>query len=295
MVSRELGQQIAALGQAAGLGSPQDRELAIYRLNLASLRCTMPALYGLYADPDRRATVIAMEDLTGRVRQHGPERDAAWPQDDLDAVLRGLARFQAPAFGVRGRPMRERLAAAGVGHLQAEQALPLWRSLADHAEDALSAWAGSDTVKQLRQLIDRFDAWYGQYVALGQTVIHNDFTPRNIALRGQNDHAELCAYDWELAGLGSPQRDVAEFLCYTLNEHTHPDEIRFWVHRHREHLAAASGIEPDSATWEEGFVLALYCVLTTRLTALALIHRVHAQPYLPKVVRTWRHVHDALR
>ncbi len=69
------------------------------------------------------------------------------------------------------------------------------------------------------------------------TMIHNDCNPRNICLRRNTapsvpsvpapppgdadslpypDQRSLCMYDWELATIGVPQRDLAEFLAFTL-------------------------------------------------------------------------------
>ena len=50
----------------------------------------------------------------------------------------------------------------------------------------------------------------------GSALIHNDFNPRNLALRREVGGWRLCAYDWELATIGVPQHDCAEFLCFVL-------------------------------------------------------------------------------
>lgn len=54
------------------------------------------------------------------------------------------------------------------------------------------------------------------------TLIHNDCNPRNICLHKQDggQGARLCLYDWELAKLDTPQRDLAEFLTFTLSPAT---------------------------------------------------------------------------
>ena len=53
------------------------------------------------------------------------------------------------------------------------------------------------------------------------TLIHNDCNPRNLCLRKSVPGAALtgtrtCLYDWELATLDVPQRDLAEFLAFVL-------------------------------------------------------------------------------
>ena len=53
------------------------------------------------------------------------------------------------------------------------------------------------------------------------TLIHNDCNPRNICLRKSplqvsGESCSLCLYDWELAAIDVPQRDLAEFLTFVL-------------------------------------------------------------------------------
>ena len=53
-------------------------------------------------------------------------------------------------------------------------------------------------------------------------------------LRGLPGGAErLCAYDWELATIGAPQRDLAEFLCFALAPETAANDAPAWVQRYR--------------------------------------------------------------
>lgn len=45
------------------------------------------------------------------------------------------------------------------------------------------------------------------------TLIHNDFNPRNVGIR---ESGKPVIYDWELATYGIPQRDIFEFLAFAL-------------------------------------------------------------------------------
>lgn len=64
------------------------------------------------------------------------------------------------------------------------------------------------------------------------TLIHNDCNPRNLCLRKHpvqlkepGEVCTLCLYDWELATIDVPQRDLAEFLTFTLSPAT-PIDVR---------------------------------------------------------------------
>ena len=97
-----------------------------------------------------------------------------------------------------------------------------------------------------------------------QTMIHNDCNPRNICLRlplanslskdrdlkgldfssvPYPDLRTLCIYDWELATIDVPQRDVAEFLSFVLMPST---PLSVWIEHldfYRQHLLLYSGLK----------------------------------------------------
>ena len=64
-----------------------------------------------------------------------------------------------------------------------------------------------------------------------KTLVHNDFNSRNIAIRKTG---EVCIYDWELAILNVPQRDVFEFLAFTFELNFNEDEFRTLTEFHYE-------------------------------------------------------------
>jgi aminoglycoside/choline kinase family phosphotransferase len=176
----------------------------------------------------------------------------------------------------------------GLTRKRACELTPLWDALATHAVPYFEDWAGPSMTRTHRQLVESIDTWWKGLEQQPRTLIHNDFSPRNIALR-QDDHGfRLCAYDWELATLGPPQRDLAEFLCFVLPPDVRIDEVERSVERHRDLLEAAAGISIRREMWREGFRSALADLLVDKLAFYALINRVRPQPYLPRVVRTWQ-------
>ena len=118
-----------------------------------------------------------------------------------------------------------------------------------------------------------------------QTLIHNDFNPRNVALRRDSIGLRLSAFDWELATIGAPQRDLAEFLSFVLPTGRVARTIARWVERYRSLLAAESGVAFPREEWEAGFRAALCELLVDRLSFYAMIDRVRPQAFLSRVVR----------
>src|SRR5439155_5808929 len=125
-------------------------------------------------------------------------------------------------------------------------------------------------------------------------LIHNDFNPRNVALRHDPAAPEglrLCAYDWELATLGAPQHDLAEFLCFVLTPDATREQVEHHLELHRRMLAQAAGTVIDAGSWRLGFRASLADLLVNRLALYALVHRVRKQRFLERVVRTWYRLH----
>jgi hypothetical protein len=124
--------------------------------------------------------------------------------------------------------------------------------------------------------------------------VHNDFTPRNLTLRETGTGPRLCAFDWELAGIGVPQHDLAELLCF-VGKRIDVTQLARWLELHRCELERASACNIDPAAWRDGFVLSLQHLLINRLPMYAMIHRFRPQLFLPQVVRNWLHLFRSAR
>ena len=104
-----------------------------------------------------------------------------------------------------------------------------------------------------RALIDRMSQWWPHLESQTSTLIHNDFNPRNVCLRQTGAGFTLCAYDWELATVGAPQRDLAEFLCFVLASDTPDGQIDHWIEQHRTALETETGDRIDKILLRAGF------------------------------------------
>src|SRR5262245_11190986 len=174
------------------------------------------------------------------------------------------------------------------------QMLPLCRALADHAAPFFTEWGGRALARRHRALIDEVGASWRALDALPRTLIHNDFNPRNFALRGTPEAPTLCAYDWELATLAVPQRDLAELCCFVLGTALSRLDVIDLVELHRAKLQESAGQPIDSETWRLGFRLSLQDLLVTRFPMYVLGHRVQPQRFLPRILRTWQTLDEQL-
>src|SRR6185295_13238529 len=126
--------------------------------------------------------------------------------------------------------------------------IDLWTTLAQHAAPAFDAFtnARGEMRAARADVLDRLPEWSTLGSSIPRTLIHHDFNPRNLVLRAGCDRSlRLCAFDWELATVGMPQRDLAELLCFTLPEGVTRAGVDDWVERHRRALARETGRNID--------------------------------------------------
>ena len=101
--------------------------------------------------------------------------------------------------------------------MDTEELTPFWMALAENARPLISSSWGRNS-RSLQDLAISELPSHGKLACeLPATLIHNDFNPRNIALRPAKEGCRLCAYDWEMARIGLPQHDLAEMLCFVLS------------------------------------------------------------------------------
>ena len=286
MLSPALGRALSAHRYGLGITRSHLREPAIYEDDDPRIADHRPAAFVI----DHRRNLIALESIDDAVLMNALS-PAAWTDDAIDAALAGAAKIHARWFGQENAlverewlpPIRDTVART--------EMIPLWRALSEHAASRL-AWRNHRLRAIHASLVDDVATWSRELDAAPRTLIHNDFNPRNIAIRRGDGVPRLCAFDWELATVGAPQRDVAEFLCFTLPPDAPRDVVGKWVERSRSLFAAAARVEIDRARWERGMSAALCDLLVDRLAMLAMIDRVRPQTFLARVVASWLNVFD---
>lgn len=302
----EIGQSVAdlcgpALGEAygrfkhgIGLDGTHLRELAIYEQRHPDFRRHVPTCYGIVRDDRRHRWALVLERLTGTVLMDSADDVRQWAPEHVEAAVHGLARLHAIWYGRETELLRQ----PWLGHVFSARSMAataeLWRALATHAGSLFGKWAGNRIRRVQKELIDAVGRWWRGLERGSRTLIHNDFNPRNITFRRTREGLRLCAYDWELATLGVPQRDLAELLCFVLTPQSSGDEVDHYVELHRASLEHATNRSVDLSSWRAGFELSMADLLINRFGMYAMIHTFRPLPFLGRVVRTWWMIHERL-
>ncbi|TDD96352.1 phosphotransferase [Actinomadura rubrisoli] len=271
-----------------GFKDVHTREVALYRSGDPALARVMPEVYGVHVDPEREAYVILMERLgPGVILKDTADRPGLWRGEHVRAAIEGIAGVHAAWLG-----REDELTARGwLGRVQSAERMSamggLWTAMAEQHAAEHPQWFTPDVLHRLRRIIDSSGDWWARLERLPRTLVHNDFNPRNIALRASD--LSLVAYDWELATLHVPQRDLVELLAFVLPADAGEDDVAALLELHRQAVRDAGAEVPGPDSWREGYRLALWDFSITRLQLYLMAHTHRELPFLkhlvPNVVR----------
>jgi aminoglycoside/choline kinase family phosphotransferase len=283
----DVGTAFARYRERLGLAGGQ-RELALYGQTDQRWRQNTPKVYGTGCDAERRLGWVVLEDLSAGLWMDPCEAAGVWRPGQIEAAIRGLAELHTIWFERQAELSAQPWLGPVFTAASMAEMTELWTALASHAARTFVAWLGPDVRRVQRRLLARLERWWRPLEQLPHTLVHNDFNPRNLALRDTADGWRLCAYDWELATSAVPQHDLAQFLCFVLPADCSRSTVRHYLDLHRETLEAATGRRLAADDWQRGFALALGDLLLNRWAMLALVHAVRRQPFLKRVLHTWR-------
>ncbi|MCP4871068.1 MAG: phosphotransferase [Proteobacteria bacterium] len=267
------------------------KELEIYAQRDERFTRHVPGIYGLHADPKREIYLVVMERLQRMVHMDSADDVSGWSLDDIESALRGIAQIHAVWYGKEAELLEQNWLPDYPTAKRMEACSELWEALGVHAWDEFPRWFGKDDLKHHRLLVNSITDWWGEIEQLPRTLIHNDFNPRNLCLRPVGDGAtRLCVYDWELATLGLPQHDVAEFLSFVLSDSVDEATVSHLVGVHRQALQEASGVTIPEDVSKLAWRRSLQDLVINRVPMYAMAHTFRHYGFMERLSRTLRHL-----
>jgi len=227
------------------------KELELYRL-LDQLDLNIsPDLYGSHIDHDREIFLLINELLNPSELAlfNSEDYPDKWSQKRIDSTIESIAKFHLKSKNQLSEN-------SSVKELNPNECNELYLKLINIIID------DSETEKEkgLRERLLQYLLDLNTPPNLEKTVIHNDFNPRNVAVRNDGN---ICIYDWELAVVGFPHRDIVEFLSFTLNEDFTSVELNGYL---KLHFQLENKHEIPWDLWKEGYVYSLKEYLVTRVS-----------------------------
>jgi hydroxymethylglutaryl-CoA reductase (NADPH) len=230
----------------------------------------IPKYFGKHVNPKREIFMLIQEYLANEDMKimNAENRPECWKPDDIVTVINAITSFH------------QQVRATDFTHVQAFQP---WKAthLYKKMMQILIAECAQDSQKnKLQQLHNEIDNLQQQADAIPfqKTIIHNDFNPRNIAIRNNGKPA---IYDWELAVVDFPQRDIVEFLSFVLRSNFKKDELYFYIKTH--YLLYPT---TDWNTWLNAYRYALKVYIITRLSFYEVSSILVAYDFSKRVLKT---------
>jgi hydroxymethylglutaryl-CoA reductase (NADPH) len=124
------------------------------------------------------------------------------------------------------------------------------------------------------------------------TLLHNDFNPRNIAIRANGDP---CIYDWELATYGIPQRDIFELLAFTLTPNFESSDAIAVLKHHFKQVQALNNQDYSWSDYLYDFKLGGQAFLVSRVNFYLTGSILMKYPFIERVFTTSFKILDLLK
>ena len=281
-----LAETFPSFKERTGTAMCHERELAIADLADPAFRDVMPVTYKTHRDPKRETYLIAMELLADMDLMNTSGDPSGWTRRHIEVALSAAARFHAVYYdNLAGLLKSGWIGTVQNAHSMTEM-MPLWYEMSNHMFEEFAEWFDKDDRQIHRSLISSVADWWLEIEKMPRTLIHNDFSPRNLCFRKSPEGPKLVAYDWELATIHIPQHDLAELLAFTMNTETTPETVQYFVEYHRTALEKATGRSIDAGLWRRGYRLALWDLGINRLALYMMAHTFRHYDFMFRVVKT---------
>ncbi len=270
------------------------REVRIAEMQDTSLRNVMPKIRGTMINDKREVYIIAQEYLENLELTNAVEMRSRWGTEPLRAAIDQIA-------SVHGQFMHqtEKLQQVDWMHIMTPERVGRLTEanlqLAQHLQVGGYDWFSDEDIEFHRRHLMALPEIFKELGRMPQTLIHNDFNPRNMGFRRNGEKLQLVAYDWELATVQVPQRDVVELLAFTLKENFTREDLLEFVEYHRERVEYHSGQSLDPWQWLRGCSHALLDLILQRFPIYGIAQTFRQVPFLRPSYQCARRMFDFLQ
>ena len=213
---------------------------------------TIPINYGKYINEEREIYLLFQEHLQNveMYLMDSENLPLLWTNSKIEKVIEAISEIHT-LFSFK--EVQDNFPEISLFHPW--KSMPLYQKIISIANQENDQTIFFDLFKYLDELEQLYNV-----LELPLTIIHNDFNPRNVALR---KNGLVCIYDWELAVKNIPHRDIIEFLCFSLPLDFEEEKFIYYL---RFHYKIMNITYPEISwdKWKQGYVYSLKEFLVTR-------------------------------
>ena len=246
MGSLKLSKLFTEFGLKTGFTNCHKKELAVSRQTHRYFADHVPEVYHTVMDERRELYLLVNERLENTLLKDSADDVQGWENGHIEEVLKSAASFHSLWFDKdhvlleQEYYVERRLLADDYNEMS-----PLFFALLDNARNEFPEIIRSEDFDAISEIIASLPTWAPRYCRHPATLIHNDFNPRNITFLSKTSPPKAIIYDWELAFIAPPQRDIAEFLCFTLKNSDEVRQSETYVNFHRREMEIFCGRQLD--------------------------------------------------
>ncbi len=276
----EVGKYFDQFKPELGFTQSEVRELAVYDLLQKKSFTHIPKVYAQFANYSKEVCWLALENLSNHKNLNTVNKINQWTEQDIEQVLDGMAKFHALYYDRVDELKQENYFVPKTSE-NALKVLPLIQALFDHHKEEFPLIYTPERLTVLENIIHNYQDTWEVLAQQTQTLIHNDFNPRNLAL---NRNEELCLYDWELATIHIPQHDLCEFLLFTLPNEDFINKQKHYVDKYVDNLITYTQKEIDVSKFWKGFEACHQDIALNRLNLYMMAHTFKDYQFMPRVL-----------
>ena len=253
------------------------RELMIFRDMPPALRPLLPECFGVRIDGKRKIYALLMQDLSACDLLDSVNRPDSWQRADIELVLAAMAGLHAAFLG---QQIPKNWRVRSFDPAMNVRSVELLRELNQVNRENHEWFNRSGLPDEISAFLAGIGAYSSIMRASLMTLTHNDFNPRNLCI---DRTSGLKLYDWELALVQNPQRDVIEFLAYVFPADGKAEDFFHFTEYYRRALQTASDRELPRAEFEAILRLNAVWFACLRLNLYLMGHSLLRFPYLERI------------
>lgn len=285
---------LAALLAETELYNTHMKEIQVFRMQRSdpAFQRVLPAVYGTYVDDAARQYMVLEELLAGAYVMKDYTDITFWDNEVTEKALRDFSGMHAAYYGKTEALVAQGWLGPTMDAARMQRLAPLWQAYAERMRAFVNRLFDQRYLDMHLRWIETIPEWWGKIDTLKKTLIFNDAQIRNVAVRSPGKDPRLVLFDWECAAIQLPQRDLVEFMSYTISEATTPEEIDALIEAARAQLESSSQQKIDPRAWWEGCLYSIYDFHVNRMACQLVLHLTLTRPDIERVFRASLRIHE---
>ncbi|NRA67152.1 MAG: phosphotransferase [Pseudobacteriovorax sp.] len=278
----DVSQKFSQVTSLLGFDQTDAKEVEVYRLKSRMLSQLRPMVHAIHFDKDKEISLLMMDDLSTYSAFNKTNDKSEWTISRIKSAIGAIAKFHADFRG-KTESLPHILQKPKLTQKDRRNRSDWLKAVFRMSHLSFDGWFDQDMSIFFERIADTSEKTSYNFGSEHLSLIHNDFSPRNSCFHPQTN--QLCVYDWELATVDHPLRDVVEMLIFTLNDDMDRNDIENLLMVHYETLEADADAKLNPVSYRKAYIACLHEYAVSRLPLYLMGHQAQEYEFLPSVVK----------